>query len=272
MKRLSLRTSVWLWIVATFITLVAAVYQRATGPTYPVRGHISVAGATVKFKLTRSGDAASDAVVSIPVLDRSFSGELVYKRYPSNDEWTTEVLQRVGDNLVGSIPKQPPAGKVTYRVNLISGDGAKTALTPEPVVMRFKGTVPFYVLHPHIFFMFFSMLVGTRCGLEALFHGDRARRMAIETAVMLFVGGIILGPIVQKFAFGAFWTGWPIGHDLTDNKTAVALLFWLIALWRDVKGKNGGRGWYMLAAVMQLVVYSIPHSMFGSQVDYTKTN
>ncbi|HEY3295211.1 MAG TPA: hypothetical protein VGL38_07220 [bacterium] len=268
MKRLSLKTSVWLWIVATIITLAAAIYQRGTGPTYPVRGRVTVGSSSIKYKLLRSADATADAMITIPVLDRTVTGELTYKRYKSNDEWTTSPMQRVGDDLVGALPEQPPAGKMMYSVNLMDGEGRKTALTAAPVVLRFKGAVPFYILHPHIFFMFFSMLVGTRCGLEAMFHGDRARRMAIETAAMLFVGGMILGPIVQKYAFGAFWTGWPFGHDLTDNKTAFAMLFWVIALWRDRTGK--GRPWYMLAAVMQLVVYSIPHSVLGSEIDYTK--
>lgn len=269
MKRLSLKTSVWLWIVATFITLVAAIYQRATGPSYPVRGHVHVGTVDVKFKLPRSADAAADAPITVAVLDKAIGGELVYRRYKSNDEWTTVAMQRSGDNLNASLPKQPPAGKVEYQINLMDGNGKKVALTADKVVVRFRGVVPFYILHPHIFFMFFSMLVGTRCGLEALFKGDRARRMAIETAVMLFVGGIILGPIVQKFAFGEFWTGWPFGHDLTDNKTAVALLFWLIALWRDFKAGTG-RKWYILASVMMLAIFSIRHSALGSEIDYTK--
>ncbi len=54
--------------------------------------------------------------------------------------------------------------------------------------------------------------------------------------MLLVLGGFLLGPIVQKYAFGAFWTGWPFGEDLTDNKTAVAVLAWLprvtlLALW-----------------------------------------
>jgi hypothetical protein len=269
MKILSRKLSVWLWILATLITIVAAIYQRSTGPTYPVRGHVMVGDSRVKFKLIRSGDATQDALIAISVPDQTVRGEMIYKRFHSNDTLTTQPMQRVDGKLLATVPRQPPAGKVQYQINLIRADGQKIALTAAPVVMRFKGEVPFYILHPHIFLMFFSMLLGTRCGLEALAGGAHARRLAIETAAMLLVGGMILGPIVQKFAFGAFWTGWPFGHDLTDNKTAVAMLFWIIALWRDIKhGK--GRGWYVAAAAIQLIVYSIPHSMLGSEIDYTK--
>ena len=44
------------------------------------------------------------------------------------------------------------------------------------------------------------------------------------------MGGMILGPIVQNFAFGELWTGVPFGWDLTDNKTLIAFLFWIIAV------------------------------------------
>jgi hypothetical protein len=270
MKQLTRKVSVWLWILATFITIVAAIYQRATGPTYPVRGRVQVGATQVKYKMLRTADCTADALVQVMVSDPTVTGEMIWKRFHSNDTLTTQPMRRLDGRLVGLLPKQPPAGKVQYQVNLITADGNKIALTQAPVVLRFKGEVPFYILHPHIFLMFFSMLIGTRCGLEALFRGKHSRRLAIETAAMLFVGGMILGPIVQKFAFGAFWTGWPFGHDLTDNKTAFAMFFWLLALWRDFKGKNGARGWYMLASVMQLVVYSIPHSAIGSEIDYTK--
>jgi hypothetical protein len=85
---------------------------------------------------------------------------------------------------------------------------------------------------------------------------------------LIFVGGLILGPIVQKYAFGAFWTGWPLGHDLTDTKTAIAMVFWLVATWRSKK-PGGGRAWIIAAALVTLLVYLIPHSAYGSELDYT---
>jgi hypothetical protein len=41
---------------------------------------------------------------------------------------------------------------------------------------------------------------------------------------------MILGPVVQYYAFGEFWTGVPFGWDLTDNKTLVAVIFWALAV------------------------------------------
>ena len=87
--------------------------------------------------------------------------------------------------------------------------------------------------------------------------------------IAIFVGGLILGPIVQKYAFDAYWTGWPFGHDLTDNKAAVAMLFWLIAYWRMRKDRRS-RAWPLMASIVVLIIWLIPHSMLGSELDYTQ--
>jgi hypothetical protein len=81
------------------------------------------------------------------------------------------------------------------------------------------------------------------------------------------LGGIILGPIVQKYAFGAYWTGWPIGKDLTDNKTAVAFLFWVIATYKLFKDRDKSV-MAIIAMIILLAIYLIPHSMFGSELNY----
>ncbi len=128
------------------------------------------------------------------------------------------------------IPHQPPAGKVEYRVVL--DDGGRTVTIPEgdAVVARFRAEVPAGVLIPHILAMFTAMMLATRSLLEEFRpHRPRPRRLVLATMVLLVVGGLFLGPAVQKYAFDAWWTGWPNGTDLTDNKTALATLAWLPA-------------------------------------------
>jgi hypothetical protein len=87
--------------------------------------------------------------------------------------------------------------------------------------------------------------------------------------MFLIFGGLILGPVVQKYAFDAYWTGFPFGHDLTDNKTAVAFIGWLIAFLM-YKKSNQPKRWALFASILLLIVYLIPHSVLGSELDYKK--
>ena len=56
-------------------------------------------------------------------------------------------------------------------------------------------------------------------------------------------GGFVLGPLVQKAAFAAYWTGIPWGWDLTDDKTLFAALFWGAAVFLQCGGqaRRGGQ-------------------------------
>ncbi len=261
--------NVWLWILAVVLTFVIVIYQKATGPTYPVRGEVQIGQGEVDYKLLRSHNTGMDAPVEIAVPDEQVTGKLTYKRYKSYDEWTTIAMERDGEKLMAKLPYQPPAGKIEYKVSLYK-NGKEIPLTEEPVIIRFKGVVPAPVLVPHIFFMFISMLFGMRAGLEAVFKGNDGRFFIGVTLISLFIGGLILGPVVQKFAFGAYWTGWPFGHDMTDNKTAFTFIFWLIA-WFVLRKKPENRVWPIVATVVMLIVYIIPHSVLGSEIDHTKT-
>ena len=57
----------------------------------------------------------------------------------------------------------------------------------------------------------------------------------------------------------------PMGFDLTDNKTLIAFVFWLIAVVGNVKKDR--RYLTLLAGLVMLVIFSIPHSVKGSELD-----
>jgi len=257
----------FLWIFSFIFTIAIAYYQRKTGPTYPVSGKTEIAGQTIKYRLIRTHGGEEDAKISIKNADASIEGLIKYKRLGTEDEWTSKAMDRNGQNLEASLPHQPPAGKLLYHVALTQGEES-VLLNDEPTVIRFKGAVPMWVLLPHIIIMFTAMMMSTRTGLEALGRGGKTYSYAWITTVTLFIGGLILGPVVQNYAFGAFWTGWPFGQDLTDNKTLVAFIFWAIAVWR-LKKNPENRTWPIIAMVTLLLVYLIPHSMFGSSFDYS---
>jgi hypothetical protein len=256
-----------IWIFSFLFTVALAYYQRKTGPTYPVSGKKEIAGQTIRYKLIRTHGGTDDATLRLKDIPGNISGEVRYKRLGTSDDWVNVIMTREGQDIEAKMPHQPPAGKLIYQVTLKSGDES-VLLNDEPTVIRFKGDVPAWVLIPHILFIFTAMMMSTRTGLEALRKGKNTYKYAWITLITLFLSGLILGPVVQKYAFDAYWTGWPFGQDLTDNKTLVAFIFWAIAIWR-LKKNPENRTWPVVAMVVLLLVFLIPHSMFGSSLDYS---
>jgi len=256
------------WFLAVVITLGSAVYQRMTGPTHPLRGKAVVAGTEVSFRLPRSAETVQDAEITVPA-PAPLEGYLDYKRYKTEDSWTRVPLVREGENLVGRLPKQPSAGKLAYKLSLTGGYVATVVTGENAVVIRFKDPVPAWVIIPHVLVIFAAMLFSTAAGLAALDKKRNPRRFVLWAVGLLFVGGFVLGPLMQKFAFGVAWTGFPLGMDLTDNKTLIAFLFWIAALVTGRKGK-AARPFVIAASLVTLLIFLVPHSLFGSELDYSK--
>lgn len=259
------------WVLAVLITVSSAFYQRLTGPTYSMKGTAVIEDTQIKFRLPRSADTGKDHEFELRVPNPDIGGYIIYRRYKTADEWTRMPLIRKEDILGGRLPHQPPAGKLEYKVVLESDDGHLSLSGAHPIVIRFKGVVPTAVLIPHIIIMFLAMLFSTRAGLESLDRKSNPRKYALWAAGLLFVGGMIFGSLVQKFAFGTFWTGFPLGYDLTDNKTLIAMIGWIVVIIAGRRGKPA-RGWVLGAAILMLVIFLIPHSLLGSELDYSQIN
>jgi len=270
------------WFFAVVITLTAAFYQRLTGPTHPKRVEISINGEKTKLRLVRSLGLDEPSRVKLHIKDESVKATLYYKRYKSGDPYSASEFQykvfpvnsflmnkvfKITEErgLFADVPQQPAAGKLQYYIEITDRNGKALLLKEEPVVIRFKGGVPNFVLVPHIFIMFFAMLLSTLAGLLAIGGRPSHKKYGLWTFILLLLGGMILGPVVQKFAFGEFWTGIPFAWDLTDNKTLFAFLFWILAV---VMNRKRNRPVYtIIASIVMLMVYSIPHSMYGSELN-----
>jgi len=256
--------TILLFFIAFIFTAGLASYQRMTGPTYPISGKIVINGETIKYELLRTSDDPKDQKLKIKIADTSIKGEFTFRRFKSHDSLSVQPMIREGENLVAFVPHQPPAGKVMYYISL-----NKKQLNPEPTLLRYKGAVPAYIIIPHVFFIFLAMFFAVLTAMEALFKRKNVYLFTWLTVIFFLISGIILGPLMQKFAFGVLWTGWPFGHDLTDNKTLVSLIIWIIALFVLRKNREN-RIWPVIAFVVMLAVYMIPHSVLGSEIDYTK--
>ena len=164
------------WTIAVVITLTSAVWQRMSGPTYPVKGSVRLAGQEIALRLERSYSITGRQPVTVTVADSEVTGTVQWRRFPTSDPWSTLQMTRQGDRLETAIPPAPEplmpmAGKLEYRVTLAKG-GESASFPDKPAVTRFKGDVPAAILIPHVAAMFFGMLFATRAAMAALFGGE----------------------------------------------------------------------------------------------------
>jgi hypothetical protein len=274
-----------LWAVAAALTLACFAFQNRTGPTYPLEGKFRTARGDVSFKFLRSEEIGKGLQIMLrdPV-PQGVSAKVRYRRYKSNDGWsetpmnpgafrfsrrgTAEEVRGIGATLP-SLPER--AGKYEYLVLLDDGSGARSVTGDRPVYARYKAPVPQAVLLVHILLVFLSMTLALRTGLQAITGGE-VRGLLWATIGSLLLGAFVLGPIVQKYAFGVWWSGVPFGYDWTDNKVLVELLGWLgaaVAV-RVSRNPRTARAAVLVATAVTLAVYFIPHSIFGSEYDYTR--
>ena len=255
----------FIWIFALLITGAAGYYQRVTGPTKPLKTEVSNGIQRFPVVFLRTHGGTTDCPVVIQISDITVKGFLLYRKYPSKDEMTKIELKREGDKLTAFLPNQPPAGKLEYRVDLEKEGNPLIIDNSATVIIRFKGEVPPVVLIVHIVLMFLGMLFSNVTGIYALFKIRSYKFMTVLTFAILVVGGLVLGPIVQKYAFNEWWSGIPFGWDLTDNKTLIAILVWLMAL--EMLRRKSAAFWVIVASLVTIVIFAIPHSLFGSQLD-----
>jgi len=273
-------TRKWFRVAIGVVAFVAmygmARYQRHTGPTWPIFVDETLAGAAVSGELIRTQAGSDDARIAVAVTDPEVQGQVLWRRYPTDNAWNRLEMSREKSDgrseLASYLPHQPMAAKLEYSVRLWKGSEELTLPHDETAVIRFRRAVPAWVLVPHVLVMFLTLWIVFRAALGAVFGEIGVRRFIPSIMVLLLVGGFLLGPLVQKYAFDAWWTGWPFGGDWTDNKTLAALVAWLVAWWITKKRPQLQRGAVLLATIVMVVVYLIPHSIHGSELDWSQTD
>ncbi len=168
------------------------------------------------------------------------------------------------------LPGQPWTTKYLYRFTARGKNNEPVTLAREdgePMMIRFKGPAPAWIVLPHILCMFggFLFIILAAFGAVRLIRGSTETgvgRSAWWAWALLFIGGVPIGVLMNWYAFHVTWEAVPFGYDVTDNKTQVALVFWgLAAIFLTRRpGKHAGV-FALLAAILSLAMYMIPHSL-----------
>lgn len=194
-------------------------------------------------------------------------------------EQSTTMNHSNDTTLVGNLPAGEIGERLVYRLELTQDGGLKASMAPAKergYLLKYKGPVSAFVLIPHILLMF----GGVFCSFMALFYGfdlilgkKKVKQAAIAVLLSFFcgfIGGVLIGIEVTHQVFGGGWGGWPIGDDVTDTKTEIYLLFWLVTMIFGWSGLNGRKlkisnktfgTMIIVSFIVTLAAFLIPHSI-----------
>jgi len=282
---LALILTLTLLVIARKTSMVRSVYLRAE------KGEVFIEHKTIPKK-----EGKGDAVVSAKVTGiQSTENQvmLVYRIKKKETEtltdyYSTQMIPDRGKGIdfSGKIPHHPKGAQAFYYIKVVGQDDATLLALPEPkdseikpIRLKFEGEVPQVVLISHIsamfggilfaFLSFFSIfdLKGKKITLQKSVNLSRI------TLVLLFMGVFPLGWALNWYAFGVLWEAFPFGKDVTDNKTQIVFLFWLVTLIlvkgsfltgdpkKNVLGEKTYFWMVFLSFLVTVLMYLVPHSL-----------
>lgn len=185
-----------------------------------------------------------------------------------------------------SVPNQGRGTEFSYWFQLEDASGRKLAVipavekkaTPEQLWFRFEGARSMTLLIIHILFMFGGFLFIVLAFFtvwEDLSRDDikiRLGKQSLWATVILFVGTFPIGIWLEYQVYATYWTGIPLGRDITDSKGLVVFVIWLFMTYllkgsalksnprKDLIGPALARWVVILGILLTLTLYLVPHS------------
>lgn len=179
------------------------------------------------------------------------------------------------------IPHLGRGESTRYHIQLRSVDGVSWTLpegAPETQLsLTFKGEVSRPLLLAHVLCMMgglIPLVLGLFFAIAYLRSGrflGPVRRLTLIGFALLAIGTLPLGMIVEYQVFGTYWEGWPFGRDVTDTKSGLMMVLWLILLivrgrdlFRHTRAQSGPSdrawaGWLIALVIFTIGLYLIPH-------------
>jgi hypothetical protein len=170
---------------------------------------------------------------------------------------------------------------VQYYIQARAGDILKVRVPSEDKAagfsFYFKGTPNRPVLIAHIVLMFVALFIFLVCGYQAV-RAIRDRKIRLQIPRLGFLAGVVyfisefpLGMIVSYQTYGRLWAGFPVGADITDNRSLAIILYFATATFlyrgsvfrrdpsRDlIKQASTSPYVYLVGVILTVVLFLVP--------------
>jgi hypothetical protein len=271
------------YIAALILTVLLLVIARRTATRYSEEIDTKVDGITINHKTTTEyfikdpNHPGAGPVVTLKSSETDRERAVV--SYSEKVGGPYSLIEMTPENGVFSahLPPRAIGQKWFYQINVYK-DNIKLATIPpdREQFIKFKGIVAPYIIGPHILFMFATIFFGLMTVFTSIDlargKGDLRKSVffLLLTLVSSVLGGLAFGIEVTRQTFGEGWGGWPIGHDWTDTKTEILILFWLVTFFLSARGLFGRKitisekaysSLVIISFVVTFITFLIPHSI-----------
>lgn len=184
------------------------------------------------------------------------------------------------------LTNQGRGSEFEYYLALVDSSGQALATIPaeqkagaqQTIWLRFEGQQSIPLLIAHIGGMFgglFFVVLATLSSFTDL--KKTASNVALGKQVfwatfILFLGTFPIGVWIEYQVYATYWTGIPLGRDITDSKGLFLFLFWLVTLIllkgsafagkpeKNLVGAGGARIATIVSFLVTMAAYLVPHS------------
>jgi hypothetical protein len=235
--------------------------------SYPVVTEINTGKQKISLQLIRSFEGDGDCPVIFPIGDIAVKGHLVYNLKSDTLNQVKRDFKREGDKLTSYLPQQLPGTEMEYRVFLEREKAKIDVNNGKPVVIKFKGKVPLYLILVNAFCIITVLLLSSLTGFYALFNVRSYRWIIYILLISSLFLSLFLFPLVQKYSLNR-WSYMPKMWSL-HTKLLLTSLIWVITALLSLFVKKLRRLWLILASIITCVLFLIPHPDSSEHVKIT---
>ncbi len=251
--------------IALGITIIATFVQQFATYDRPYKATLMINEVIYTLKLPVVHDANNECLIELVIPDSTVQGEVFYKVLNSSEEWHTNKLIRMSDNLLSILPENKPNVKLQYYIMLYSKSSQFAIAKEDPIVIRFQKDVPKYLQYPYVLLFFGALMMACFAGLLTVYDIDSYKKYARIT-FYLFSAAIFFAFIWHIVSFNHLFLRISHYNDLTFYKYLIIFLIWWGVY--KINQKYELRYITLAASILTLILYSIPSQLVFDWISF----
>lgn len=235
------------------------------------------------FDEDTDGHADQDFLVMTSLqTDGDFDSLDVKLHYYRESEFHTIDMKRLPDTgwFGVYVPSYPLGNRTYYYIDASDKSGNRVVL-PESAAgnftteydyykVRWEGKASFILLLLHIVLMvaaLFLLIHALYYAMCYIMNGEKAEHTikAVNAGIIaFFITGFPIGCVIEKQVLGNYWEGFPFGTDITDSKTLLILVLFVVFMILQKKGKISMKGYawsVIINTILTIILFLLPHSL-----------